>query len=295
MRTKFTLLTSLFLMSVLPGTDVYAQAPWPTKPVTFVVPYAAGGMGDLVTRIAKAAPDGYTIALCGPGAISIAPFAQPKDVKYRPLEDLDFVGMFNFNPFVVLVRKSLQIASMKELIAYAKANPEKLNYSTSGIGGGMHFSVVLFEHMTGTRMTHVPYKGGAPATMAVLANEVDFTFTNSSDAMPYLDGKQINVVAVSSGKRLSSAPTIPTIGETVPGYDVITWQGICAPKGLPANAMERLNRVTQEMAEDPAIIERYRQLGSEPAKTTPAEFRAYVAKESTMWSKLLNDIGYGKQ
>jgi tripartite-type tricarboxylate transporter receptor subunit TctC len=207
-------------LAIVGAPSLSAAAEWPERNITFIIPYAPGGVTDSVGRVtaqyvsealgttvvvenrpgaggivgtemlSEAKPDGYTFCVCGSGAVSIAPVAQK--ISYNPLEDFEFVSTVNTNPQIVLVNSKLPIDSIDSLISYAQANPSKLNYASSGVGGLMHFSVALFQSKTNTKMTHVPYAGGAPATAAVLAGEADLTFTNSTDAMPHLEGEFAN-------------------------------------------------------------------------------------------------------
>ena len=316
-----TITSALLGAAVAIVAPLSASAAWPERPVTFVVPYAPGGLTDSIGRItaqyvgkqlgqtvvvenrggaggilgsdivAKAKPDGYTFCVCGSGAISIAPFAQ-KGVNYRPLNDFEFIGMLNTNPQVVLVNSKLPIDSIPALIDYAKKNPGKLNYGSSGVGGLMHFSVALFESRTGTKMTHVPYAGGAPATAAVLSGEADLTFTNSTDAVPHLESKTVRALAVTSLHRAKFAPNLPTVADTLPNYDVIVWNGLMAPKGTPREIIEKLAGILIGMSKDPGSIAAIERVGASPDSRTTAQFHKFVEEESAQWSSLLKEIGY---
>ena len=203
-------------LALSPGV-LKAQDAWPSRPITFVVPYAAGGYTDLVGRltaryvekalgkpvvvesrpgaggivgtqaVASAPPDGYTFCVCSVGAVSIALFAQK--IGYDPLRDLAPVGIVSSIVQAVVVKKDLPVKSMPEFVAYAKANPDKLNYGSSGVGGLTHYSVELFKVRTGTKAVHIPFKGSAPATAAVVAGEVDFAFANMTDALPQIESR----------------------------------------------------------------------------------------------------------
>ena len=211
---KLVLTTGL----ALAPSVLHAQDTWPSRTITFIVPYAAGGYTDLVGRltaryvekalgkpvvvesrpgaggivgtqaVASAAPDGYTFCVCSVGAVSIALFAQK--VGYDPLRDLAPIGIVSSIVQAVVVKKDLPVKSMPEFVSYAKANPGKLNYGSSGVGGLTHYSVELFQVRTGTTAVHIPFKGSAPATAAVVAGEVDFAFANMTDALPQIESKQ---------------------------------------------------------------------------------------------------------
>ena len=221
----------------------HAQDAWPSRPITFIVPYGPGGYTDLVGRltaryvektlgkpvvvenrvgaggivgtqyVASAAPDGYTFCVCSVGAVSIAPFAQK--LGYDPVQDLAPVGIVSSIVQAVIVKKDLPVKSMAELVAYAKANPGKLNYGSSGVGGLTHYSVELFQARTGTKAVHIPFKGGAQSTAAVLAGEVDFSFANMTDALPQIEAGLVRGLAVTSLERSPYFPDLPSVHETI--------------------------------------------------------------------------------
>src|ERR1700719_4409443 len=226
-----------------------AQDAWPSPTTTFVVPYAAGGYTDLVGRltaryvekalgksvvidnragaggivgtqaVASAAPDGYTFCVCSIGAISIAPFDQNQKVGYDPVQDLAPVGVISSIAQAVIVKKDLPARTIAEFVSYAKANPGKLNYGSSGAGGLTHYSVELFEIRTGLKAVHIPFKGGAPSTAAVIAGEVDFAFANMTDGLPQVKSGVVRGLAVTSLKRSPYLPDLPTIAEVIlPGF-----------------------------------------------------------------------------
>src|SRR5215470_10712024 len=214
-----------------------AQDAWPNRPITFVVPYAAGGYTDLVARltaryveralgkpvvienraaaggivgtqaVANAAPDGYTFCVCSIGAISIAPFAQK--VGYDPVQDLAPIGIISSIAQAVIVKNDLPAKTIAELVSYAKAHPGKLNYGSSGAGGLTHYSVELFEIRTGIKAVHIPFRGGAPATAALVAGEIDFLFANMTDALAQVEAGTVRALAVTSLNRSSYLPDVP--------------------------------------------------------------------------------------
>src|SRR6266852_7585222 len=225
-----------------PGV-VQAQEPWPSRSITFLVPYGAGGYTDLVGRltaryvektlgkpvivdnragaggivgtqaVANAAADGYTFCVCSIGAISIAPFDPNQKVGYDPVRDLAPVGVVSSIAQVVIVKKDLPVKTLAELVSYAKANPGKLNYGSSGAGGLTHYSVELFQARTGIKAVHIPFKGGAPATAAVVSGEVDFSFANMTDGLPQVQVGSVRGLAVTSHKRSPYLPELPTVHE----------------------------------------------------------------------------------
>ena len=225
-------------IALAPGA-LHAQDVWPSRTITFIVPYASGGYTDLVGRltaryvekalgkpvivesrpgaggivgtqaVASAAPDGYTFCVCSVGAVSIALFAQK--VGYDPLRDLAPVGIVSSIVQAVIVKKDLPAKTMAEFVSYAKANPGKLNYGSSGAGGLTHYSVELFQVRTGTKAVHIPFKGSAPATAAVVAGEVDFAFANMTDALPQIEAGTVRGLAVTSLDRSPYLPICPRL------------------------------------------------------------------------------------
>jgi tripartite-type tricarboxylate transporter receptor subunit TctC len=307
------------LAFVLAAPVAQAQDAWPSRTITFIVPYAAGGYTDLVGRlaaryveanlgktvivddragaggivgtqaVANAAPDGYTFCVCSIGAISIAPFIQK--VGYDPVKDLAPVGIVSQIPQVVIVRKDLPVRTMGELVAYAKAHPGKLNYGSSGAGGLTHYSVELFLTRTGTSAVHIPFKGGAQSTAAVVAGEVDFSFANLTDALPQVEAGTVRGLAVTSHQRSSYFPDLPTVHEAVlPEFAVETWNGIMAPPATPAPIIRRISEILIKMADDPGMKESMRKAGADTVKSTPEEYRAQIAQEIAQWKPLIAEI-----
>jgi len=304
---------------ILGVTHAAAQTEWPTKTIRFVVPYAPGGYTDSVGRItaryvekalgqtvivdnraggggivgtdlvSKSPGDGYTFCVCSVGAVSIAPVAQ--SVQYDPINGFRPVSLVSTIPQTVIVKPSLPVNSMQELVAYAKASPGKLNYGSSGAGGLMYFSVALFEARTGTTMTHVPFKGGAPATAAVVSGEVDFAFTNMTDALPQMEANTVRALAVTSTERSPFTPKLPTIAEVMlPGYSAESWNGIMAPAGTPDAIISKLSDVLKKMAADPDVQKSMAIAGASTVFTTPEEYKIRIGQEIEQWKGLLKEI-----
>ena len=323
MKRVYGLLLSLGI-ALAPGTLLAADS-WPNRPITFIVPYGAGGYTDLVARLSahyvekalgqpvivenrpgaggivgaqavvNAAPDGYVFCVCSIGAISVAPFDPNQKVGYDPVADLAPVGVVSSIAQVVIVKKSLPVSSMAELVAYAKANPDTLNYSSSGAGGLTHYSVELFKARTGITAVHVPFKGGAPSTTAVMAGDVDFSFANMTDGLPQVQSGAVRGLAVTSLKRSPYLPDLPTIAELMlPGFLVETWNAIMAPAKTPDAIVRRLSEVLIKMADDPDVKEAMRKAGADTVKTTPDQYRAQIAREIAQWKPLIAEIGQKK-
>jgi tripartite-type tricarboxylate transporter receptor subunit TctC len=310
-------LALLLGIALAPG-PLRAQA-WPERPITLVVPYAPGGYTDLTARltarylekalgkpivvdsrpgaggivgtqaVASAAPDGYTFCVCSVGAISVAPFAQK--VGYDPIKDLAPVSIISTIVQAVVVKKALPVTTMAELVTYAKANPGKLNFGSSGAGGLTHFSVELFQARTGTSMVHIPFKGGAPAMAAVLSGDIDLSFGNMTDALPQIEADTVRGLAVTSLERSPYFPNLPSIHETVvPHFIVETWNAIIAPPKTPEPIIQKMAEVLIKMADDPEVIAAMRKLGGNTVKNTPEQFRTQIAQEIEQWKPLIKEI-----
>jgi tripartite-type tricarboxylate transporter receptor subunit TctC len=293
---------------------------WPSRPIRLVVPFAAGGNTDSVTRIAanriqqvlgvavivenrggaggivgadlvaKAHPDGYTFCVCSIGAITIAPATE--QLPYDPLSDLIPVSLVNTNPLVLLVNPALKTNSVAELIALARAEPNRLNYSSSGVGGLMYFSAELFKAKTKTQITHVPYRGGAPATAAVVAGEVQLAFSNMSDAVGQLEAGRVKPLAVTTRTRSPAAPDVPTLAEAgVPGYHTESWNALFAPRGTPQAIIERMAQLAAELAKDADVQKQMATFGSVAVANTPEEFAKMLREETALWAGLVKEIG----
>jgi len=311
-------LTLSVALALVP-TLARAQEAWPIRSVTFIIPYAAGGYTDLVGRlaaryveralgkpviidnragaggivgtqvVANAVPDGYVLCVCSVGAVSIAPFAQK--VGYDPIEDLAPIGIVSSIPQVVIVRKDLPVKTMIDFVSYAKANPGKLNYGSSGVGGLTHYSVELFLVRTGTSAVHIPFRGGAQSTAAVVSGDVDFAFANLTDALPQIESGSVRALAVTSLDRSSYFPALPSMHETVlPNFIAETWNGIMAPSKTPEPIIRKLSDILIKMADDPEVKESMRNAGASTVKTTPAQYRAQIEQEIAQWKPLISEI-----
>ena len=311
-------LASALAMALAPSMT-HAQDVWPSRSITLIVPYAAGGYTDLVGRmtaryvesalgktvivdnragaggivgtaaVATAAPDGYTFCVCSIGAISIAPFVQK--VGYDPVQDLAPVGIVSSIAQVVIVNKGLPAKTMTEFVSYAKAHPGKLNYGSSGAGGLTHYSVELFLARTGTSAVHIPFKGGAPSTAAVISGDVDFAFGNMTDALPQIEAGVVRGLAVTSLGRSAYFPALPTVNESVvPNFVVETWNGIMAPPKTPEPIIRKMSEILIAMADDPNVKENMRKAGADTVKTTPQQFRAQIQQEIAQWKPLISEI-----
>lgn len=297
-----------------------AQAGYPNKPIRFIVPYPAGGGTDIVARLlaqkmtqsmgqpvlvenkpgastligtemlAKAAPDGYTLGLItdshaiNPSFFSKLPYDSVKD--FSPVSQLVFV------PLVMVAHPSLNIKTLPELIAAAKAKPGKINYASIGNGTPHNLSMEWVKSLAGIDMTHVPYKGVAPALTDLVAGQVDVMFTGSSSALPYVKAGRLNALAVSSAKRLDSFPDTPSVAEAaLPEFDFMTWYGSALPAGTPKEITQRLSREIGLALSQPDVKERLVSLGVVGAPSSPDEFAAFIRKETAALARLVKLTG----
>jgi tripartite-type tricarboxylate transporter receptor subunit TctC len=297
-----------------------AQGSWPERAIRFVVPFPPGGNTDAVGRIAaqyiqeklgrsvvienrggaggivgsdvvaKSAPDGYTFLVGSIGSITISPAIEK--MPYDPLKDLAPVSILNTNPLILIGRKDLGMSTVQQLVAHAKAKPESLTYGSSGIGGLMHVSALLFESRSGARLTHVPYRGGAPAVTALLAGEVDLVFANMSDALPHLAAGNLIPFGVTTATRSAELPNVPTITEGgIPNYATESWNGLLAPAGTPAPIVNRMSSICAEMARDPQVRSRMANFGSVAVSSTPEEYARMLRDETEQWAATLKAAG----
>ncbi len=297
-----------------------AHGAWPEKPIRLVIPSAPGGSPDVLMRIlaqqlsqqmnvaivvenkpgasfvlgtmdvVKAAPDGYTLGYGNIVSLAINRSLLAK-VPYDVEKDLTLISncvqVFNF----LAVNNDLPVRSVAQLIAYAKANPGKLTNGSSGNGTTGHLGGELFKTMAGVDIVHVPYKGSAQAINDLMAGQIQVMFDNVPSIGPQVRAGRVRGLGVSSPKRAANFPDIPTIAETVPGYETNSWGGVIAPARLPAPILARLNREIRAALATPALVERYRQLDTEPDGGTPEEFLALVRRETPKWAEIVRRSG----
>jgi len=289
---------------------------YPSKPIRFVVPYVPGGGTDTVARltgqklsealgqaviidnrpgaggviggeiVAKSPPDGYTIMLASSSPITVAPHIQ-KHMPYNPLTDFTPVTLIAIVPALLAVHPALPVKSVKDLIALAKAKPGQLTFSSSGNGGTGHVSGEMFKMLAGVDMLHVPYKGTAPATTAVVSGEVSLTFGNMISLLPQVKTGKLRALAVTTAKRSPVLPNIPTVAETLPGYLSGPWYGVLAPAGLPPAILSKLNQELVKVVRSREVTDSLRSEGAEPIGSSPAEFAAHIKSELERMGKVV--------
>jgi tripartite-type tricarboxylate transporter receptor subunit TctC len=293
-----------------------ATTRYPDRPIHLVVGYTPGGGADIFARllsqklsaalqeavivdnkpgaaqniaatyVARSHPDGYTLFLSS-SALSVNVNLYPK-LGYDPIKDFEPVALFAQSPNLLLVNAALPVKTVQELIAYARSHPGQLNFSSSGSGGTQHLCGALLQMMTGTQMTHVPYKGTAPAMTAVASGQVQFTFSNVPSAKPLLAGGMVRAIATTSRKRLGILPNLPTMVESgLPGFDVAAWYGVLAPAGTPVDVVERLNAVIAQISKQPEFRKSLDDLGTETVIESPAAFSAFLKSDIVRWQKVL--------
>lgn len=315
MRTRRrTLLSLAAALTLLPAA---AMAQYPDKPIKLIVPYSPGGTTDIMARtlqeplskalgqpvivdnkagaagaigtkqVATSPPDGYTLIFGNNGPSAIVPLIQ-KDVGYDPVKDFAPVSLVSIAPLTLVVHPSVPANNVKELIAWAKTQPGGVDYATAGAGSLGHLSTELFGKEAGIKLNHVPYKGQAPSTMAVLNGEVKLLLTTSSDTQDAaVKSGKLKLLGVSTPKPSPLMPSAPTIGQSLPGYETVVWFGILAPAGTPAPVINRLNAAIREVLADPQIQQKFVGYGCIATASTPQEFAAMIAAEVPKWKSIV--------
>jgi len=292
-----------------------SAADYPSKPVRMIVPFAPGGGTDIIARLvaqdlsqawgqsvvvdnrgggggtigtqlaAKSSPDGYTMVLCSLG-LSYAP-ALYSNLPYDTEKDLLPISLVATQPFVYVVIPSLGANSMQDLIALAKAKPGQIHYGSGGSGGASHLGTELLRVMTGIDLVHVPYKGTGPALTAMLGGEIQMQLIGISSVVPHMKSGRMRALAVSGSKRSAAAPEVPTVAESVPGYEFDVWYGMLFPAGTPRAIVGKANAGINGVLKSPLLAQRFAAVGLEPAGNTPEEFTKMIRSEIVKWRKVV--------
>lgn len=293
---------------------------YPAKAIRIVVPFPAGGTSDILSRaigqklteewkqsvvvdnrpgaganigaeiVVKSPPDGYTLLLAST-IHTINPSLYRK-LAYDPIRDFTPITLIAATSQVLAVHPSLPVRTVKELVAYAKKRPGQIHYSSAGNGSQPHLTAELFKSRTGIDIIHVPYKGGPPAMNDLLAGHVALSFATSPSAVPHVKSGKLRALAVSTAKRISALPDVPTIDESgVPGFEASGANGLVGPAGMPAAVVEKLNAAIVRIVKEPAMQKFLSEQGAEPLTTTPAEYGAYIRSEVAKWAKAVKDSG----
>ena len=306
-----------FAAMMLLGLAQWAAAQaYPTKPMRLVVPYPPGGPTDFVGRaisarltellgqqmvvdnrpgagtiigselIARAAPDGYNLLFGTGGGTFLAPLILPK-VPYDPQKDFAPVAMLVISPQVLVVHPGVGANSVKELIAVAKAKPGQLNFSSVGTGTSPHLGGELFKSLAGVDMVHVPYKGTAPAMTDLIAGRVQLAWSSIPTVLTHVQAGRLKMLGIGGTRRSPALQDIPTIADTLPGFELVTWYAIFAPTGTPAAIISRLNAETAKVLRDADLVKRFSEQGLEPTVMTPAELKRYTENDVNRWARLI--------
>jgi tripartite-type tricarboxylate transporter receptor subunit TctC len=314
---------AFFLAVALGGVSQVAAQEYPSKVITMVVPFAAGGPTDTVARlvaqamsaslkqqiivenvggaggtiapnrVAKATPDGYTILIHHIG-MSTAP-ALYRKLPFNPINDLEPIGLINDTPMTLVARKDFPAKDLKELIAYVKKNKDKVTYANAGLGAASHLCGMLFMTAIETDLTTVPYKGTAPAMNDLLGGQVDFMCDQTTNTTSQIKGEKIKVYGVTTKKRVASLPNVPTMDEAgLKGFEISIWHGLYAPKATPKPVIDKLTKALQEAIRDTTVKKRFADLGAEPVaekSATPEALRAQLKAEIDKWGPVIKKAG----
>ena len=318
MRTLTKFFLTLLCLVLLCG-GIAAADTFPEKAVRIIVPYTPGGFNDTLARVvgdrlskiwnqpvvvenkpggnttvgnniaAKAAADGYTI-LITPLPFSALPGLYGPQLPYDALKDFSPLVLAANTQNVLAVRNDLPVTSVRELLDYARKNPGKLNYGSTGSGSSNHLSMELLMRMTDTKMTHIPYKGSAPATIAMLGGEIDALFDNIPNVLPQLKAGKMRAIAVTGLQRSALFPSVPTVAEAgVPGYEVNVWFGMQLPGGAPRALVDRMNADITRILKEPEVVKRFRDQGVEVIASSPAAFSQLLQSEVVKWTQVIKD------
>ena len=307
------------LMIVVPGLllaadAVHARENYPIKPIRLIVPFVPGGASDIVARImtqklgegfgmpvvvdnrpggggtigsetaVRASPDGYTMLLAGGSYASNAALYK---LPYDPVNDVTAMGLIGETGYLVTLNPSVPVKSIRELIAYDKGNPGKLNYASGGTGSSNHLATELFNQMAGTRITHVPYKGTAQSVSDLLGGQIQLIFGTLPLVIPQVKSNRLRGIAVTAARRSNAVPDIPTVGESIPGYEAVQWYAFLGPKGLPRDIVTRWNNEINRILRLPDVKERMTGDGIEPGDGTPERFREMLRSDVAKWQKVV--------
>lgn len=297
-----------------------AQGQYPTKPIRLIVPFPAGGPTDVTARVvanemaktigqqivvdnragaggnvaaeiaANSAPDGYTVFFATGGTHGINPNLYRR-VPYDPLKSFEPVVFVATSPNAFVAHPSFQPNTIAELIAYAKSNPGRVNFASAGSGTTTHMSAELLKASTGIELTHVPYRGGAQAMNELIAGQIELMVDGLPSAMPHIKAKSIKALAITTAKRVEGAPDVPTVAESVPGYEAVAWYGLVVPTGTPREAIAKLNEEANRALKSEDVKRRYADLGAEPIGGAPEDLDRQIRAELKKWAEVVARTG----
>lgn len=295
-----------------------AKDEWPTDTVKIIVPFTAGGTTDIFARVigdhlqktfgkpfiienvpgagsvsgiaqvARAKPDGLTIGIASTSGLAINPLLRPDQIPYKPLKDLIPVAMFDRVPNVLVINQNkLNVKTVPELIEYLKKNPGKVAYGSSGVGTSQHLAAELFQQMTGTKMTHVPYPGSARMITDMIGGQVALTFDNVPLLLPHVQGGKLTMLATATARRAAFDEKVPAVAEFLPGFEAVAWHGFVAPAGTPNEIVQKLSAEVQNCMKKPETIKKFSELGAEALAMNSKEFADYIAAEMDKWKVVI--------
>jgi tripartite-type tricarboxylate transporter receptor subunit TctC len=326
LRRQFAVCTAavieaFFIALAAPGPSSAAAQEYPSRPIRVILSVPAGATPDVTARLvgpglsellgqqlvmdnrggaggmigaeiaAKSPPDGYTLFISSPGALTILPHLR-KNVPYDTLKDFVPIGLISIGPFLLITHPSVPAGTVKELIALAKANPGKLNYASAGNGVANHLAMELFKHMTGVDIVHVPYKGAPQAVTDVVAGHMNMMFNSIAPVLPHVKSGRVRALGIASLKRSPQLPDIPTIAESgVPGFEAVNWFGLFAPAGTPKPIVRRVSDALVKVLHAPDIRSKFEALGADPVGSTPEEFAAFVRRDMLQYATVVKVSG----
>ncbi len=305
---------------LLAAFSTAAAAAWPEKPVTLIVPWAAGGSTDILARVlsehlgkslgqpfvvenragasgnvgsnivAKAKPDGYTLLV---GSMSTHTMNQAlySNMPFDGVKDFTPIAKLALVTNTMVVNPSIPANNVAEFIAYAKKRPGEIAYASAGPGSTNHLSAAMFEKATGIEMLHVPYRGGAPAVLDTVGNQTQVLFTAGTQSLPFVKDHKLKLLAVTEDKRAPTLPDVPTVAETVPGYELAVWYGAFGPAGLPADIVQRLNAEINKALKEPEVVKKMEGMAVQVLESTPEQFAAELARDADKYDKIVRELG----
>ena len=319
-RTLACLTNVLSASALLAAAGIAAAQTFPTKSIRFIVPFPTGGGADLMSRLlmpkvsealgqnvvvdnrpgaagnigvemgVQSRPDGYTLIFAYSGTVAI----NPSLYNHMPFSAADYVPItwLSLVPQMIVVHPSLPVSNIKELIALGKAKPDQLSYGSAGSGAFNHMAGELFKTMAGIKILHVPYKGGGPASLALLTGEVSMILGEPAGVLSHIRAGKLRALAVTSARRFPAMPELPTVADTgLPGYEVISWNGVLAPAATPPDVVARLNAEFVKAVRAPDLRDKLLTNGFEPVGSTPEEFGAHIRAETAKWAKVVKATG----